>query len=84
MAICVPSDPLEPQARQFVEATSEPPYLFHLGPEKGRETVDQVQSGYIDKPAESGSYLRPAAAQQCRRSPRGGCARVAHRSRTAS
>ncbi|MFB9326236.1 alpha/beta hydrolase [Paenibacillus aurantiacus] len=42
---------LEEAARQFVEATANPPYLFDLGPEKGRETVDDVQSGDIAKPA---------------------------------
>jgi acetyl esterase/lipase len=41
---------LEPAAQEFTEATATPPYLFDLGPEKGRETVDQVQSGEIDKP----------------------------------
>jgi acetyl esterase/lipase len=35
---------LEPAAQQFVDATANPPFLFDLGPEKGREAVDQVQS----------------------------------------
>ena len=34
---------LEPAAQQFADATANPPYLFDLGPEKGRETVDEVQ-----------------------------------------
>jgi acetyl esterase/lipase len=42
---------LEPAAHEFADATASPPYLFDLGPEKGRETVDQVQSGEIDKPS---------------------------------
>jgi acetyl esterase len=42
---------LEPAAEQFASATAEPPYLFDLGSEKGRETVDEVQSGEIGKPA---------------------------------
>jgi acetyl esterase len=42
---------LEPAARAFADATGDPPYLFDLGPEKGRETVDEVQSGPVDKPA---------------------------------
>ena len=42
---------LEPAAREFSAATAEPPYLFDLGPEKGREVVDEVQSGPVDKPA---------------------------------
>jgi acetyl esterase/lipase len=41
---------LEPDAQQFADATANPPFLFDLGPEKGRETVDEVQSGAIVKP----------------------------------
>jgi acetyl esterase/lipase len=41
---------LEPAAQEFADATANPPYLFDLGPEKGREAVDEVQSGEIDKP----------------------------------
>lgn len=36
---------LEPAAQEFVTATAEPPYLFNLGPEAGRKTVNEVQSG---------------------------------------
>ncbi|GAC1344502.1 MAG: alpha/beta hydrolase [Myxococcales bacterium] len=36
---------LEPAAQKFIEATAKPPYLFDLGPAKGRTVVDQVQSG---------------------------------------
>jgi acetyl esterase/lipase len=42
---------LEPAAQQFAAATAEPPYLFDLGPEKGRQVVDEVQSGQISMPA---------------------------------
>ncbi|WP_199443301.1 alpha/beta hydrolase [Umezawaea beigongshangensis] len=42
---------LEQAAKDFAEATANPPHLFDLGPEKGRETVDQVQSGEVDAPA---------------------------------
>jgi acetyl esterase len=42
--------PLEPAAQAFAEATAEPPYLYDLGPEKGREAVDEVQSSEIAKP----------------------------------
>lgn len=35
---------LEKAAQEFAEATANPPYLFDLGPEKGREAVDEVQS----------------------------------------
>ena len=41
---------LEPAAQEFADATADPPYLFDLGPEKGRETVDEVQSGVVVKP----------------------------------
>ncbi|QWF80043.1 alpha/beta hydrolase [Amycolatopsis sp. CA-230715] len=42
---------LEPAAQSFAEATDAPPYLYELGPVEGRETVDEVQAGEIDKPA---------------------------------
>jgi acetyl esterase len=41
---------LEPAAQAFAEATADPPYLFDLGPVEGRKTVDEVQSGEIEKP----------------------------------
>jgi acetyl esterase len=41
---------LEPAAQQFADATANPPYLFDLGPEKGRQVVDEVQSGPVEKP----------------------------------
>lgn len=41
---------LEPAAQEFVKATANPPFLFDLGPAKGRETVDKVQSDPIEKP----------------------------------
>lgn len=40
---------LEPEARDFAQATANPPFLFDLGPEKGRATVDEVQSSPVDK-----------------------------------
>lgn len=40
---------LEPEAQQFAKATANPPYLFDLGPEKGRAVVDEVQSGPVNK-----------------------------------
>jgi acetyl esterase len=41
---------LEPAAQDFADATPNPPYLFDLGPQTGRETVDEVQSAEIDRP----------------------------------
>lgn len=40
---------LEPEAQAFADATAKPPFLFDLGPVKGREAVDSVQSAPIDK-----------------------------------
>jgi acetyl esterase len=40
---------LEPEAQAFADATSKPPFLFDLGPEKGRAVVDGVQSEPVDK-----------------------------------
>ncbi|GAA3411186.1 alpha/beta hydrolase [Paenibacillus hodogayensis] len=41
---------LETEAQKFVEATANPPYLYELTPEKGRKTVDEVQSTPVAKP----------------------------------
>lgn len=40
---------LESEAQAFATATANPPFLFDLGPEKGRDVVDEVQSAPIDK-----------------------------------
>jgi acetyl esterase len=51
MSESTPATPvLEPAAAEFAAATANPPYLFDLGPEKGRNAVDEVQSGEIAKP----------------------------------
>lgn len=42
---------LEPAAQAFVEATADPPYLYQLAPQEGREAVDSVQDEPIWKPA---------------------------------
>jgi acetyl esterase/lipase len=41
---------LEPQAKAVVDANANPPYLFELGPDQGRRTIDQVQSSPVKKP----------------------------------
>jgi acetyl esterase len=41
---------LEPEAQAFVEATANPPYLFDLGPEKGRAEVDKAQNAPAKRP----------------------------------
>jgi acetyl esterase len=40
---------LEPQAKAVVDANADPPFLFELGLDQGRRTVDQVQSGPVKK-----------------------------------
>ncbi|GAA1951461.1 alpha/beta hydrolase [Nocardioides panacihumi] len=40
---------LEPAAQAFCDATANPPYLFEVGPEKGRQAVDEVQGGPVFK-----------------------------------
>jgi acetyl esterase/lipase len=42
---------LEAAAEQFANAVAERPYLYELGPEKGRAALDEVQSGAVAKPA---------------------------------
>ncbi|MFI7192562.1 alpha/beta hydrolase [Nocardia nova] len=42
---------LEPAAQEFVDATSQPPFLYQLPPEEGRKAVDSVQDSPIEKPA---------------------------------
>ena len=52
-----PEPVLEPAAAEFAAATANPPYLFDLGPETGRKTVDEVQSGEIPKPDVSEEWV---------------------------
>jgi acetyl esterase len=42
--------PLESAAQAFADATSKPPFLYDLGPEKGREVVNETQAGPVDMP----------------------------------
>jgi acetyl esterase len=41
---------LEPEAQTLVEATSKPPFLFNLGPEKGRAALNELQSSSMNLP----------------------------------
>ncbi len=41
---------LEPEAKELVTQTANPPFLFDLGPEKGRAFLEELQSGPIAKP----------------------------------
>jgi acetyl esterase len=38
---------LEPEAQAFAEAMAKPPFLFTLGPEKGRIALDEAQAGQV-------------------------------------
>jgi acetyl esterase len=42
---------LEPAAEKFADAIAERPYLYELGPEKGRAALDDVQSHSVVEPA---------------------------------
>ncbi len=38
---------LEPEANKVTEETANPPYLYDLGPQKGREQLDKTQAGPV-------------------------------------
>ncbi|UUN30567.1 alpha/beta hydrolase [Streptomyces sp. FIT100] len=40
---------LEPASQQISEASSKPPFLYQLGPEKARKVLDDIQAAPIDK-----------------------------------
>src|SRR5438105_268474 len=40
---------LEPEAQAFAEASAKLPFLFTLGPERGRLALDEVQVGQVSK-----------------------------------
>jgi acetyl esterase/lipase len=50
MTISVNKVVLEPAAQAVADANANPPYLFQLGPEKGRELLDSIQSGATATP----------------------------------
>jgi acetyl esterase len=41
---------LEPAAQEFADATSTPPFIYELSPDKAREVLEDVQRSAIDKP----------------------------------
>ena len=41
---------LEAAAQDFADATANPPFLFDMTPEDGRQAVEEVQSGEVPKP----------------------------------
>ncbi|MDQ2885372.1 MAG: alpha/beta hydrolase [Chloroflexota bacterium] len=40
---------LEPEAQAFAEAAAKPPFLFTLGPERGRLALDEAQASQVDR-----------------------------------
>lgn len=50
--------PLEAEAQAFADASANPPFLYDLGPEKGREAVNQTQAGPIAKPDVSDEWIK--------------------------
>jgi hypothetical protein len=40
---------LEPAAQEIADATSKPPYLFELGPDRARKVLDDIQAAPIEK-----------------------------------
>ncbi|MFD7406322.1 alpha/beta hydrolase [Streptomyces sp. NPDC059866] len=52
---------LEPASQQIVDATSQPPFLYEIGPEKARKVLDDIQAEPIEKlPVDSEWITVPA------------------------
>jgi acetyl esterase len=51
MAIAANSVVLEPAAQELVESTANHPFLFELGPDEGRTTLDDLQASDVAQPA---------------------------------
>jgi alpha/beta hydrolase fold len=49
---------LEEAAQAFADATANPPFLYDLAPEKGREVVNQTQAGEIAKPNVTDEWIK--------------------------
>ena len=58
MSTAVSTHVLEEAAQAFADATSNPPFLYDLGPEKGREVVNQTQAGEIAKPNVTDEWIK--------------------------
>lgn len=50
--------PMEAAAQDFSDATASPPFLYDLGPQKGREVVNQTQAGEIAKPDVTDEWIQ--------------------------
>jgi acetyl esterase/lipase len=53
---------LEPAAQELADATSRPPFLYELGPEKARKVLDDTQAAPIDKPDVDDKWITVPAA----------------------
>lgn len=58
MSTAVNTHVLEEAAQAFADATANPPFLYDLGPEKGREVVNQTQAGEIAKPNVTDEWIK--------------------------
>jgi acetyl esterase/lipase len=52
---------LEPASQQLADATSKPPFLYELGPEKARKVLDDIQAEPIDKLPVDSEWITVAA-----------------------
>jgi acetyl esterase len=48
---------LEPAAQEFADATSQPPFLYELGPDGARKVLDDVQAAPIAKPEVADKWI---------------------------
>ena len=48
---------LEPAAQEIADATSEPPFLYELGPDGARKVLDDIQAAPIDKPEVDDTWI---------------------------
>jgi acetyl esterase/lipase len=48
---------LEPAAQAFADATSQPPFLYELGPDAARKVLDDVQAAPIAKPEVDDAWI---------------------------
>ncbi|QAY71036.1 alpha/beta hydrolase [Xylanimonas protaetiae] len=53
---------LEPEAQAIADATSEPPFLYELGPEGARKVLDDIQAAPVDQPGVDEEWLTVPAA----------------------
>jgi acetyl esterase len=57
-SITVTRLPLEAEAQAIADASANPPFLSDLGPEKGREAINQTQSGDVAKPEVTDEWIK--------------------------